>query len=177
MEVKRFPARPNQIYDRQTVHSEGCGKLNAKGGEMPHNQASGSPSTGSPSIRQFLRLPLLTQLLALLPTIPGIELRPPRSVSSRIWHRRRAGETDREHPSLPRKLRGLTAPAQRTSSPRRLRASGSGSGRGRGFLAVRSLAGLLTYGVMLFVRLKKKYIYPDLLMLGTHCSGLLGIVW
>ena len=118
---------------------------------MPHNQASGSPSAGSPSIRQFLRLPLLIQLLALLPTIPGIELRPPRSVSSRIWHPRRAGETDREHPCLPRKLRGLTAPEQRTSSPRRPRASGSGSGRGRGLLAVRSRAGLLTNGLMLFV--------------------------
>lgn len=142
---------------------------------MPHNQASGSPSAGSPSIRQFLRLPLLTQLLALLPTIPGIELRPPRSVSSRIWHPRRVGETDREHPCLPRKLRGLTAPEQRTSSPRRPRASGSGSGRGRGLLAVRSRAGLLTNGLMLFVWLKN--IYSDLLMPGTHCSRLLGIVW
>lgn len=43
----------------------------------------------------------------------------------------RAGETDREHPSLPTKLRGHSACAE-DFSPRRPRAGGSGSERGRG---------------------------------------------
>lgn len=43
------------------VHSEGCSKLNAKGGKMPHSQATGSPSAGSPSSQFLLRhLPLLS---------------------------------------------------------------------------------------------------------------------
>lgn len=118
----------------------------------------GVSECGLPQQPAISPAPAPPQLLALLPgsdTIPGIELRPLKSVSSRIWPPRRAGETDREHPSLPRQLRGLIAPAQRTSSPRRPRAGGSGLGRGRGLLVVRRRAGLPSYGLSLFVWLEK----------------------
>lgn len=59
----------------------------------------------------------VTQASDALHTVPWIGQRPPRSVSRRIWPPRRAGETNREHPSFPRKLRGPTAPAQRTPLP------------------------------------------------------------
>lgn len=122
---------PTEIYKRIVrVHSEGR-TWPGRSAREPNAERTcpttrpRSPSAGSPSSQIILGLLCLsvTRASVSLRILPGIELRPQRNVSRRIWLPRQADERDREHPFLPRRHRGPETPAQRTSSPRR---SGAG---------------------------------------------------
>jgi hypothetical protein len=110
-----LPRTLKRVVQKSLQLDRSAGKVNPKGRKTPQERSEPgnrvSRSAAVPSAAGSFPGSCFFPVTRASRTVPGIELHPRRSDSRRTWPPRQAGEKDRGRPSLPRKLRGLAAPA------------------------------------------------------------------